>query len=99
MRTRPLDRIEIIIPLIACAMLIIALNLLLSGCSTVQVPHDVNMAVKTDCHPDKIPEPVWATTAMTVDTDIYDQVKMVMAERKQRQDYEALLLAAAEACQ
>lgn len=78
---------------------IVSLFLAMAGCSTMQVPHNVNMAVKTDCHPQPVTHAPWATSSMTPASDIFDQAKLLLAERKQRQDYEAQLEAAAKACQ
>ncbi|MFG5410363.1 hypothetical protein ABXN37_22535 [Piscinibacter sakaiensis] len=44
------------------------------------------------------PRPVYATEALSSDAGIYDQVRALLAERRQRMAYEAQLEAAARAC-
>lgn len=78
---------------------LVVLALLMTGCATAQVPKAVNMAIKTDCHPQAIAVPKWIANRMTADTDIYGQAQLLLAERKQREDYERLLEAANKACQ
>lgn len=71
--------------------------LALVGCDTL--PKTVKVPVPVYCEVEKIEVPAWATKALKPDADIFDQVKALLAERKQRQGYEALLEAAIKGCQ
>ena len=83
----------------AICVAIVALFFVMAGCTTVPVPHDVDVAVKTDCHPAKIDKPGFAADTIAQSDDIYEQAKKLLADRTQRQDYEKLLEAANSACQ
>lgn len=75
----------------------LVLCLVLAGCASE--PQRVEVAVPVPCRVEVPPEPVWATAALAADADIWDQVKALLAERRQRIGYEDQLLAAARACQ
>ena len=78
----------IIAPLIA---------LVLVGCGH-RVPERVLVPVEVPCKVDVPAEPAWATKSLPADADIFDQVRALLAERKQRIAYERLLRAAVMSC-
>ncbi len=71
--------------------------LVLTGCGP-RVPERVLVPVEVLCKVDVPPEPAWATKSLTADADIFDQVRALLAERRQRIGYERLLRAAVESC-
>lgn len=73
------------------------LALALAGCGST-LPKRVLVEVAVPCRVDMPAKPVWATRALRPDADIFDQVKALLAERRQRQGYERLLEAAIEGC-
>lgn len=77
------------------AVLLIALAL--AGCGH-RLPEKVLVPVPVPCRVDMPAKPVWATQALRADADIFDQVKALLAERRQRQAYERLLEAAIAGC-
>lgn len=82
------------------AVAIAALAALLVGCETApRVPEEVLVPVPVPCKVDKPRPPVWATASLKPDADIFDQVKALLAERRQRVAYERQLEAAIAACQ
>lgn len=98
---REVSTSEIVLACLLYAVIVTAVGVavaMLAGCAA-QAPKRADVVVKTDCHPDKIDIPQWATATMTMDADIYEQAKLLLAERKQHQDYEKLLEAANSACQ
>lgn len=71
--------------------------LVLTGCGP-RIPERVLVPVEVLCKVDVPQEPVWATKALPADADIFDQVRALLAERKQRIAYERLLRAAVMSC-
>lgn len=71
--------------------------LALAGCASA--PQRVEVAVPVPCRVTVPPEPSWATAALADNATIWDQVKALLAERRQRMAYEDQLRAAAQACQ
>lgn len=69
----------------------------LAGCGTI--PREVKVPVAVPCKVDMPAEPAWATKALKPDADIFDQVKALLAERRQRQGRQAQLEAAIKGCQ
>lgn len=78
-------------------IIIAAALLALAGCSGM--PTTVKVPVPVYCKVEKIDPPEWATKKLAATADIFDQVKALLVERRQRKLYEALLEAAIEACQ
>jgi hypothetical protein len=81
-------------------MRLVAIALLaaiLAGCDTI--PHEVKVPVPVPCKVERPQAPVWATTGLAPGADIFDQVKALLVERRQRAAYEAQLEAAIEGCQ
>jgi len=74
-----------------------ALAAILAGCSTL--PREVKVPVPVPCKIEKPAEPAWATKAIKPDADIFDQVKALLAERRQRAGHQAQLEAAIKGCQ
>lgn len=79
------------------ALLALVATVALAGCETV--PQRVLVPVAVPCKVDMPKPPVWATAALAADAGIWDQVKALLAERKQRIGYELELEAALRACQ
>lgn len=71
--------------------------LMLAGCGP-RIPERVLVPIEVPCKVDEPAEPAWATKALHADADIFDQVKALLAERKQRIAYERLLKAAVRSC-
>ena len=79
--------------------LALALVLALAGCSTApRMPARALVPVALPCRAEVPPEPVWATGALTPQSDIFDQVTALLAERLQRRAYGQLLKTALEIC-
>lgn len=79
---------------------IAALAAILAGCaSPPRVPEQVLVPVPVPCKVEMPKAPAWATASLKPDADIFDQVKAILAERRQRIAYEAQLEAALNACQ
>lgn len=79
------------------AFLALVAMVALSGCETV--PKRVLVPVPVSCKVDMPKPPVWATDALASDAQIWDQVKALLAERKQRIGFQIELEAALRACQ
>lgn len=73
------------------------LLLLLAGCQAT-MPATVKVPVAVPCEVILPARPVWATESLRPDAGIFEQVKALLAERRQREGYEAQLEAAARAC-
>lgn len=74
----------------------IALWLALAGCTaTVE---RVEIPVLVPCRIVAPAEPAWATESLAPDAGIWEQVRALLAERRQRIGYEAQMLAAIESC-
>lgn len=73
-------------------------SLCLVGCAP-NPPARVLVPVAVPCKVDAPKPPVWATSALGPDSDIWDQVKALLAERRQRIGYGLQLQAAIDACQ
>ena len=69
----------------------------LAGCASM--PQRYEVPVQVPCRVTVPEKPVWATESLAPGADIFDQVKALLAERRQRQAYELKLEAAAKACQ
>lgn len=79
---------------------VVALAMALAGCaSTPHVPERVEVPIQVPCRVTVPPEPVWATATLAKDASIFDQVKALLSERRQRIAFEAKLDAAARSCQ
>ena len=82
----------------------IAAILLLTGCATA-IPEkvvtqtvEVKVPVMVRCQTTLPPLPLWELSRMNPDASLFDLVKAIAIEVKQRQAYEALLTAAVLAC-
>lgn len=73
------------------------LLLLLVGCAA-RPPARIEIPVAVPCRVELPVRPVWATETLSADAGIYEQVRALLAERRQRIGYEAELEAAARAC-
>lgn len=73
------------------------LVLLLAGCQAT-MPKTVEIPVAVPCDVLLPAKPVWATESLRPDAGIFEQVKALLAERRQREGYEVLLEAAATSC-
>ena len=73
-----------------------ALCLLLAGCTCV--PTRVEIPIPVPCRVTPPAEPVWATESLSGAAGIWEQVRALLAERRQRIGYETQLRAAATAC-
>lgn len=79
------------------AAIALALVAVLASCgATTKV---VKVPVSVPCKVDMPQPPVWATESLKPDAGIFDQVKALLAERRQRQGYQQQLEAAIAACQ
>lgn len=80
--------------------LVLVLALALAGCASgPRVPDRVEVPIQVQCKVTVPPEPVWATSTLAKDAGIFDQVKALLSERRQRMAYESKLEAAARSCQ
>ena len=79
------------------AALIALFVLLLAGCGH-KMPERVLVPIEVPCKVDVPSEPTWATKTLRDGADIFDQVRALLAERKQRIAYERLLRAAVTSC-
>lgn len=73
------------------------LVLVLAGCAT-RLPERVLVPVPVYCEVSLPKAPVWATTGLPADADIFVKVRSVLAERRQRIAYQRQLEAAIAAC-
>jgi len=75
--------------------------LILSGCAGMPPTGttEVHIPVSVPCHAPAVEKPAFAVAALTIGAAILDQVTALLAERRQRQAYEAELEAAVKACQ
>lgn len=80
-----------------CLLLAVLALVVLTGCGP-RIPERVLVPVEVPCKVDVPAKPVWATKALPADADIFDQVRALLAERRQRQGYERLLEAAITSC-
>lgn len=73
---------------------------LLAGCGTLKPPAVVRVEVPISipCTVRQLPPPPFAVDTLTYDSDIWDMMAALRAERIQRQAYEKLLEAAIAAC-
>lgn len=78
------------------ALTAVFMALLLSGCQTI--PEKVLVPVSVPCRVVKPKEPKWATAGLKADASIWEKVQALLAERRQRIAYEAVLNAAIESC-
>lgn len=80
----------------ACAALV------LNGCAQPQIvrePYEVKVPVAVPCKAPAIAQPPFAFDTVTPADDVYVKGRALLAERTQRQAYEAELQAAIKACQ
>ena len=73
------------------------LALVLAGCAT-KLPERVLGPVPVYCEVAMPKHPVWATTGLPKDADIFVKVRALLAERRQRIAYQRQLEAAVAAC-
>lgn len=76
---------------------IATLAALLAGCE--HMPREVLVPVPVPCKVDMPKAPAWAAQNLTAGADIFDQVKALLAERRQRVAYQQQLEAAIAGCQ
>ncbi len=79
------------------AAVALAIALALAGCETTTKV--VKVPVSVPCKVDLPKPPVWATESLKPEASIFDQVKALLAERRQRQGYQQQLEAAIAGCQ
>jgi hypothetical protein len=81
-------------------MLLCGAILSLTGCADMAPKVlEVKVPVQVPCKVDLPQRPVFAVDGLPIGADIWEQMKALRAERKQRQGYEAELEAAVRACQ
>lgn len=75
--------------------------LILTGCAATPPTGttEVGIPVPVPCHAPVVEKPAFAVEALAIGAIILDQVKALLAERRQRQAYEAELEVAVKACQ
>lgn len=78
------------------AIAIAAVAAALAGCGTI--PREVKVPVPVYCDVKKPAPPAWAASSLAPSADTYDQVKALLAERRQRIGYEGELEAAIDGC-
>lgn len=78
-----------------------AMLLTLTGCAGIPPTGttEVDIPVPVPCHAPAIEKPAFAVEALAIGALLLDQVKALLAERRQRQAYEAELEAAVKTCQ
>lgn len=74
----------------------LAVALLVAGCTTL--PEKAYIPTPVPCRVVKPQEPVFATSTLTTDSDIFQQARALVAEIGQRMAYEKLLNAAIDGC-
>lgn len=74
------------------------LAVFLAGCGTTRIPDVVRVPVPVPCEVAVPAEPEWAVVDLTPRSTIYEKVRALLAERRQRVAYEAQLRATIEAC-
>lgn len=62
------------------------------------VPYEVRVPVPVPCAAEVPPEPEWATKTLKKADTLDEKAKQLLAEREQRQGYEAKLKAATDGC-
>lgn len=82
---------------------IAAAALVLNGCASqpqiVREPYEVKVPVAVPCKVPHVAVPDFAFDTVTPNDDVYVKGRALLAERTQRQAYEAVLQAALAACQ
>ena len=82
-------------------VLVLFFGMFLSGCSTNPFSHkpvEVLVPVQVPCKITPPSKPNFAVNNLGIGEDIFEQVKALLAERKQRQGYELELEEAIKAC-
>lgn len=79
------------------ALSVMTLALALAGCAGGP-PARVLVPMPVNCKVDMPKKPVWATSTMAPDADIFVKVRALLVERRQRVTYEKLLEAAIAGC-
>lgn len=82
--------------------IVLALALMSTGCASIKSvlsPVEVKVPVSVPCRAPEIERPTFATESLTAESDIWDMMSALRAERHQRRAYEAQLEAAIKSCQ
>lgn len=80
-------------------ILMISFVLSLSACSFITPKvQEVDIPVVVPCKVETPRKPLFIVDSLPIGSDIFEQVKALLAERKQRQGYEKELEAVVEAC-
>lgn len=79
---------------------LVAAVLALCGCAgSPPRPLEVKIPVEVPCKAPDVSRPDFAVDSLPLGSGIWDQMKALRAERRQRQGYETLLESAVKACQ
>lgn len=80
-------------------VILFALAAILAGCAAAPGPvQEVKVPVPVYCNPPEVSRPLFAVDSLPIGSSIWDQMKALRAERKQREGYEAQLEAAINSC-
>lgn len=79
------------------SLIILVAAAALAGCNTI--PRIVKVPIEVPCTVERPEPPEWATRHVPPGADVFEKVKALLAERRQRMAYEMLLEAAVDACQ
>lgn len=81
-------------------IIVLTLGIFLQGCSTISSskPVEVLVPVQVPCKITPPNKPNFAVDNLGIGEDIFEKVKALLAERKQRQGYELELEEAIKAC-
>lgn len=80
-------------------VILFALAAILAGCAAIPGPvQEVKVPVPVYCDPPEVARPLFAVDSLPIGASVWDQMKALRAERKQREGYEAELEAAVSSC-
>lgn len=84
-------------------LLLLVVMVALAGCAGLVEPEPrtvrVEVPVAVPCRAPAVDVPTWATASLQKNDSLQVKVRALLAERQQRQGYEAQLRAAVQACQ
>jgi len=82
--------------------IVLVLALMSTGCASIKSilsPVEVKVPVSVPCRVPDVERPVFATESLTAESDIWDMMAALRAERHQRRAYDVQIEAAIKSCQ